>query len=85
MQAEVARFLASHTRSPRDAVLDDVVPYRGLSLDEKGRDVEAACRTTAAILAARPDRDAVMSLRDPPHPSYLVIVRRLRVPWRPRP
>jgi len=82
MRPDVARFLASHSRSPRDAVLEDVAPYRGMSLEEKGRAVEAVCRSAAAILTARPDRDAVIALRDPPHPSYAVIMARLRVPWR---
>lgn len=85
MRPDVARFLAHHATSPRHAVLEDVARYRGVSLEERGRDVERVCKAAAAVLAARPDRDAVMALRDPPHPSYEEIVRRLRVPWRSRP
>lgn len=82
MRPDVARFIQTHARSARDAVLEDVAPYRGLSLEQKGRVVEAVCKAAAAILAARPDRDVVMALEDPPHPSYREIVARLRSRWR---
>jgi hypothetical protein len=73
------RFLRNHAIDVVEEVERDVAPYRDLSLEERGRILEAVCRDSAAILASRPDRDRVLDQVDPPHPSYRAIIRRLAV------
>lgn len=78
MDPSVARFLARHAKPAREAVEADAARYRDLTPDERGRELEAACRTAARLLEGRPDREQVRARRDPPHPSYFAIIRRLR-------
>jgi hypothetical protein len=47
-------FQSAALSNPKDAFLeDDLTALRRLSLDERGRLIESACRTAAAILAGR--------------------------------
>jgi hypothetical protein len=50
---------------------------RSESGDERGRLVEAACRTAKLILEGREDRDAVLQRRDPVPRSTLELLRGL--------
>ncbi|MGE0713758.1 MAG: hypothetical protein AB7N76_21715 [Planctomycetota bacterium] len=78
MDPQVARFIARHHRSVREAVEDDVAPHRGQSPAESWADLVAVCRAAAAALAANPERDRIVAAVDPPHPSLRGILARLR-------
>jgi len=78
MRPEIARYLERVARSEEETIEIKVAPYRDATLEEMGLASTAVCRAVAAVLAARPDRDRVLAFRDPPHPSYATIVRRLR-------
>lgn len=75
--AKLVRFLERHAVSEREEVEADVAPHRGQSMLDSWRDVESVCRDAAFLLAAQPDRDRLLLERDPPHPSYPGIMRRL--------
>jgi hypothetical protein len=74
----VERFLARHSKPPREAVEDDVARYRGRSLEQIGEAVSACCRMAVAILDASPSREAILARHEPPHPSYRALIARLR-------
>lgn len=73
----LARFLARHATSPRAAVERDVAELRALDPAASWRVVDAVCRSAADVLSMRPDRAALVSEREPPHPSFAEVVRRL--------
>jgi hypothetical protein len=74
----VARFLAIHSKPPREAVEEDVARWRGKSLVEIGEAVSACSRTAIRIVEASPVRDRILANEEPPHPSYPGIIARLR-------
>lgn len=76
----IDRFLARHACSEREAVLADAAPYVGMTPEERALHVVAACRAAADALRASPFRDAILARREPPHPTYFEIIRRLRAP-----
>ena len=54
----------------------EVAPYRAMSVEERGQLLAAACRASARMLRSRPDRERVLSLRDPvPESTRLALVR----------
>ncbi len=73
----LVRFLARHATSPRAAVERDVAELRALDSAASWRVVDAVCRSAADVLSMRPDRAALVSEREPPHPSFAEVVRRL--------
>ncbi len=84
MDPKLARFLARHAVSAREAVEQDVAELRGLSPEDSWRVVDSVCLSAADVLSMRPDRATVLSERDPPHPSYDAIMARLRAGYRNR-
>ncbi len=78
MDAALARFLARHAVSEREAVERDVAELRGLGPEATWAPIDAVCRSAADVLSMRPDRVDALGQRDPPHPSYDAVVRRLR-------
>lgn len=80
----LARFLARHAVSERDAVEKDVAELRNLSPEATWRLIDAVCKSAADILAMRPDRIEALQEKDPPHPSYESVMRRLRAGYRNR-
>lgn len=74
----VARFLARHSKPPRDAVAEDAAPWRDKSPAEKWRAVLALSRSAAWVLRLNPQRERVLAREDSPHPSYFEIMKRLR-------
>lgn len=82
----LAKFLARHAVSEREAVLKDVADLKGVSPEASWRIIDSVCLSAADILSMRPDRIAVMLERDPPHPSFEAVMKRLRARYRnPRP
>ncbi|MCO5171714.1 MAG: hypothetical protein M9894_35880 [Planctomycetes bacterium] len=79
----LARFLERHALPEREAVRADAAPYVDLTPEERGRHLAAACRAAADAVRASPFREAILARRDPPHPSYAALVRRLRRRARP--
>lgn len=82
MDAALARFLARHAVSEREAVDKDVSELRRLDAEASWRLIDSVCLSAADVLSMRPDRLAVLSERDPPHPSYVAVVSRLRAGYR---
>lgn len=78
MKPEIANFIARHHRSERELIEEEVAPYRHLSMEEKFKILSELSRATALMLANHPDREAILSYREPPHPSYKSIIERLR-------
>jgi hypothetical protein len=75
---KVQRFIARHHRPILEDIERAVAPYRGMSPEDTWRAVDSVCRDAAFLLAAHPDRDRILVERDPPHPSYAGIMKRLR-------
>ena len=71
----VARFLAHHAVDHRTAVARDAEPFVGMTLEERARQVVAACRLAAALIANSPKRDFALNHRDPPHPDWVRLTR----------
>jgi len=82
MDPALARFLARHAVPEREAVEKDVSELRGLGAEASWRIIDSVCRSAADVLSMRPDRVAVLSERDPPHPSYAAVMRRLQARYR---
>lgn len=82
MDATLARFLARHALSEREAVEKDVTELRGLGPADSWRLVDSVCLSAADTLSMRPDRAALLTEREPPHPSYEAVMRRLRAGYR---
>ncbi len=78
MDPAVARFIQTHTRSPRDEVLDDVAELRHLTLEERVAAMTALARATARLIEASPDADRILRELEQPHPSYRALVARHR-------
>jgi len=74
----VERFIARHSKPPREAVDDDVAAWRAVSPEEKLRVALELCRSMVTFLEMNPNRERVLEHRDPPHPSYHEIMRGLR-------
>ncbi|MSP63651.1 MAG: hypothetical protein EXR72_25565 [Myxococcales bacterium] len=53
-----------------EEVEEDIAPYRGLSMEERGERLAAVCRSAWAILRARPDFARVAAYRDPPAADF---------------
>jgi hypothetical protein len=66
----------------RTAVRREASPYRGLSSEERGRLMAAACRGAAHQLRNRSDRERILAYRDPLPASSVAILRRLREEYR---
>lgn len=84
MDAALKRFLAQHAVSPREAVERDVAELRALTPEETWAIIDAVCLSAADVLSMRADRLAELDRRDPPHPSYEGVMRRLRAGYRNR-
>ncbi len=82
MDASLARFLARHAVTEREAVEKDVAELRRLGPEETWRIIDSVCLSAADILSARPDRIAVLEERTPPHPSYASVIQRLHAGYR---
>jgi hypothetical protein len=78
----LARFLARHATSAREAVERDVAELRALSPEETWRIIDSVCLSAADVLSMRPDRAAALDAQEPPHPSYEAVMRRLRAGYR---
>jgi hypothetical protein len=86
MKDRLAKFLARHAVSEREAVEKDVAGLVGLSQEESWRIIDSVCLSAADLLSTRPDRLSVLLDRDPPHPSFEAVMARLRARYRnPRP
>lgn len=84
MDAALKKFLDQHATSPREAVERDVAELRGLGPEDTWRIIDAVCLSAADVLSMRADRAAELDRRDPPHPSYEAVMRRLRAGYRNR-
>jgi len=80
----VLRFIARHSKPPREAVDEDVARWRDASPEERFRSALQLCADAAAFLAMNPNRERVLALKDEPDPSYFEIMSRLRERGRAR-
>jgi hypothetical protein len=71
------RFLARHAVSEREAVLDDVRNYLGMSPEATWPSIRAVLALSQWQRASQPERAALSLDRDPPHPSYEAVIARL--------
>lgn len=78
----VLRFLARHAVGPREAVEQDVAEWRGVAPEATWPTLHALGRAAAQLLALQPDALQLAAERDPPHPSYADVVRRLGAGYR---
>jgi acetyl-CoA carboxylase alpha subunit len=78
MKPEIKKFIARHHQSERELIKEEIAPYRDMSPEESFEVIAQLSRATALMLAKHPDREAILSYRDPPHPSYKSIIERLR-------
>ena len=78
----LARFLARHAVSEREAVQADVAPHLKQSLEDSLRDVDLLSRDALFQLSLQPDPLAVAAERDEPHPTYRAVMARLREEYR---
>ncbi len=70
-------------RSDRDAILDDLEPYRGTTVEERSAIMSQLCRLAAEQIAAQPDPRRVLEWQDPRSPESLALWQRLvRRGWR---
>lgn len=82
MDAAMARFLARHAVTEREAVERDVAELRNVRPEDSWRIIDSVCLSAADVLSMRSDRVSVLSERDPPHPSYPAAMERLRAGYR---
>ncbi len=61
-----------------DSIRSEVEPYRGMTQEERARDLRRACRAAVRLLAARPDRERVLAHVDPLPESSRRALARLR-------
>ena len=80
--APLARFLARFAVSEREAVEKDVADLRRLSPEQTWPVVHAVLQATGWPLSAQPDPIAVALERDPPHPTFELVMKRLRAGYR---
>ena len=75
----VQRFLEIHSVSEREAVEADVADHRHQTPAERW-EVLVTLSQTLDWWRSRPpeERERMLDLRDPPHPSYREIIQRLR-------
>jgi hypothetical protein len=78
MKGSVQRFLAHHAVPAREAVEQDVAPYRSMTPAERALHLDAACRLAAEALAASPWRERILARREPPHAGWVELIRRTR-------
>jgi hypothetical protein len=69
---------APPARDSWQSALEDEVELRGVGAEERYRLLEEACALAFAILAARPDRQAVLDYQDPLPPESVALLERLR-------
>lgn len=74
----MAAKLPAWVVSNRESVLAEAAPYRYLSAAERAQHLAIACRTSARMLRARPDRLRVIALKDPLPESSVAALARLR-------
>ncbi len=67
---------------PVEDVREEAGAHAGMTPEERGRLVAAACRGAAALLAARPDAERALAWRDPLPASSTRVLARLRAEWR---
>jgi hypothetical protein len=84
MDAALAKFLARHAVTEREAVEKDVAELRALGPEASWRVIDSVCLSVADVLSMRPDRAAVLSESEPPHPSYAAVMSRLRAGYQNR-
>lgn len=78
---DILARLARRRASVERANTDDRLGALSLSMAERGEALSEACAAAMAILCARSDKAEVERLlweREPPHPSYEELKRRLR-------
>jgi hypothetical protein len=68
---------ALRSRSPREAILEDIGPYVGLSPEERGRIVDQLSQLALDLLRSNPHRDEVIQWQDPVPESTRAHWRRL--------
>jgi hypothetical protein len=84
MDERLAKFLKRYAVSEREAVEKDVAELRGLTPEQTWRIIDSVCLTAADLLSMRPDRLQILQEKDPPHPSYEAVMKRLRAGYRYR-
>jgi hypothetical protein len=66
-----------------EAIDEDLLPYRGTSVEERSRVLSALCRFAAEQIEARPDGARILAHQDPRSPEserlWLELVARARV------
>jgi hypothetical protein len=67
-------------RSDREAILEDLEPYRGTTMAERVAVMESLCRAAAEAVAAHPDGQRILDWQDARTPEsealWLELVRR---------
>ena len=64
-------------RDDVEAIRDDLLPYRGTSIDERARIMSELCRFAAEATAAHPKRDAILRFQEPRSPESMALWLRL--------
>jgi hypothetical protein len=80
----LARFLATHAVSPREAVKADVDPHRDEDPAESWTAVEGLCRDAMFLLRVGGHLPGSMIEREEPHPTYATAMARLMAERRTR-
>lgn len=64
-------------RNDRDAILDDLAPYRGTTVAERSAIMSDLCRFAAEQIAAQPDPQRILAWQDPMPAESVALWRRL--------
>lgn len=72
MKPEIKKFIARHHQSERELIKEEIAPYRDMSPEESFEVIAQLSRATALMLAKHPDREAILSYRDPPPPQLQI-------------
>ena len=67
---------------PEEDLRAEAADYIGMTPEQRGQLVAAACRGAAALLAARSDAHKALEWRDPLPDSSVKTLARLRAEWR---
>lgn len=76
--SSVKTGVPSWAADDRESVRWEAEPYRGMTPEERGAKMAAACRAAAKLLRAREDRAVVLAYRDPLPESTVLALKRLR-------
>jgi hypothetical protein len=69
--------LGLRQRSDRDAIIDDLGPYIGTTMEQRDEIMSQLCRFASEQIAAHPDPQRILDFQDPLSPASEALWRRL--------